>query len=169
MITARSVDGLKMREANLPLHTQAKEGCETTKSENAVYQSTGNQEFVTISIVSPDPMIRTFLHGILSFQGYQCEVNLELQEFLSEKFPFPKEIVFLDEAYVMGIELDAVRYRLQELVQAGGKLVVLTGRWLEADLARVLNPGKFQMVWKPLDYRQIGQAMAQIGFGIGEV
>ncbi len=169
MITARSVEGLKMREANLPLHIQAKEGCETTNSENAVYQSTGNRQFVTISIVSPDPMIRTFLHGILSFQGYQCEVNMELQEWLSKKFPSPREIVFLDEAYVMGIELDTVRYRLQELVQAGGKSLLLTDRRLEADLARILNPGKFLMVWKPLDYRQIGQAMAQIGFGIGEV
>ena len=134
-----------------------------------MYQSTGNKQLVTISIVSPDPMIRTFLHGILSFQGYQCEVNMELQEWLSKKLSSPREIVFLDEAYVLGMELDAVRYRLQELVQAGGKFLVLTDRWLEADLERVLNPGKFLMVWKPLDYRQIGQAMAQIGFGLGEV
>ncbi len=169
MITENRNTGLNMRRVRLEVSAVDAKSFSVIENENLVYRSTGNQQLVKISIVSPDPMIRTFLHGILAFQGYQCEVNMGLHEFLSEMVPSPGKIVFLDGAYVTGIESDAVRHQVQKLVEASVEFVVLTEQRLDTDLTRVLNPRRFQIVWKPLDYRQIGQAMAQIGFGIGEV
>jgi len=115
-------------------------------------------------IISPDPLIRAFLSEILTFQGYESSLPTSLHECLLEMIPSEGQMVFLDAAYLMGMELEANRHWGQELVQAGVKLVMVAEQQLGADLTSVLNIQGAQILWKPLDFRQVGEVMARIGY-----
>ncbi len=119
-------------------------------------------------ILSQDPLIRLFLWEILRFQGYESERLTGLHEFFSERLPYPGQLVFLDGAYLRGMEFNANRHWVQEFVQAGIKLVVLADKPLGPDLTKVLKSQETQILWKPLDYRQVGAVMARIGWMLGE-
>jgi hypothetical protein len=126
------------------------------------YQATGNQKTLKVGIFSPDRFIRDFLQGILTFQGYQCIDAQEGQDVFWNMTPHPGQVVFLDGLYLLGHESEAARHRVQEFAQAGMKVMVLVDRRWDADLAPKWKVAGCRIVWKPLDYWQVGQVMAQM-------
>ena len=130
-------------------------GCKTSRS----------QKLITVLILSPNPLIRTFLQEILAFQGYQSEDATELDEVFGKSIPPSGQVVFLDGVYLLGFESDEVSHRVQEFIQSGERVVLLADRRWNDDLrTRMRSVEGYQILWKPLDYRQVGQVMAQLGF-----
>jgi hypothetical protein len=136
------------------------------KVENEIlgYMTSKNQQFLQIAIFSPDWVVRDFLHGILVFQGYHCTKIGEFQDIVHDLPAFVNHVVFLDGWYLVGPELEGVLSRAQLLSQAGVRVFVLADRdrqW-DPDLATMQNSYGWGILWKPLDYRQVGQVMAQM-------
>ena len=125
-------------------------------------KTSGKVQNHTISIFSPDRFIQDFLHGILIFQGHKSVEVKEIQEIFWELSFDTEQLVFLDGAYLVGPEAKSIRYRIQQFAQAGVKILVLADRRQAIDLTGIHNTKRCQILWKPLDYRQVGQAIAQI-------
>jgi len=130
----------------------------------------GDQKLLKVSIFSPDRFIRDFLQGILAYQGYKCIGAAELQDNILD-LPFPgDQVVFLDGAYwSAGHDPEHLRNWVNLCAQAGIPLVVLANRKGESDFRAIQKINGCQVLWKPLDYRQVGQVMAQLGFEPGEI
>jgi len=121
---------------------------------------------MTVLILSPNPLIRTFLQEILAFQGYQSEDATGPDEVFGKSIPPSGQVVFLDGVYLLGFESDEVSHRVQEFIQSAECVVLLADRRWNDDLrTRMMSVEGYQILWKPLDYRQVGQVMAQLGFG----
>ena len=134
------------------------------KLEKAIlgYMTSGNQQFLQIAIFSPDRCIRDFLKEILAFQGYQCTKTGDFQNIVHDVTPSVNRIVFLEGWYLMSPESEGVLRRVQLLTQVGVHVLVLANRQQETDLVALQNTYRWQILWKPLDYRQVGQVMAQM-------
>ncbi|MDH5562435.1 MAG: hypothetical protein OEY91_02275 [Nitrospirota bacterium] len=138
---------------------------ESGKSERRIlaYKTSKSRQFLTVLILSPNPLLRTFLHEILAFHGYQSEDVRGHHDVFGEIIPQAGQMVFLDGVYLLGLESDEISDRVQKFIQSGVCVVVLADRRWDADFIRTLNSGGYQVLWKPLDYRQISQVMAQFG------
>ncbi len=115
-----------------------------------------------VCILSPDPLVRGFLRGILRFQGFQSKDVSDCQDVFWNEIPSSKQVVFIDGSYLGDSESDHIRLRVQEFVQRGVYFVVLADQKWSMNFAQFFNNGAYQILWKPLDYRKIGQAMAQV-------
>ena len=133
------------------------------------YKATGHQQVLKVAIFSPDRFVRDFLQGILTFQGYLCIDAHDGQDVFWNMALHSHQVVFLDGLYLLAEESEAVCHRAREFIQAGMNVMVLADRRWNAGFAQSWKVDGCMILWKPLDYRQIGQVMAQIGFGIGEV
>ena len=121
-----------------------------------------NQSPRQIWIVSPDWLIQDFLYGILTFQGQSHIKVRELQEIFCDRLMQSDDIMFLDGVYLMGPESERVRGRVQVLTQAGVHVLVLVERLREADVEVIWDAQGYQLLRKPLDYRKVGQVIAQM-------
>ncbi len=126
------------------------------------YMISGNQQHLHIEIFSPDQLIRDFLREILDFQGYHCTTIGDLQDIVDNVTPSVKHVVFLDGLYLVGPESESALNRMQLLSQAGVHLFVMADRRWDIDLVAIESTCRLQMLWKPLDYRQVGKMMAQM-------
>ncbi len=126
------------------------------------YNPSENQQVLKVSIFSPDRCVREFLQGILAFQGYQQIHATDLQGSCFDLTSHSDQVVILDGAYLMGIESEGIGGQVQRLVQEGVHLLVLADRQLKSDFTAIQRTKGCQVLWKPLDYRQVGQVMAQI-------
>ena len=120
------------------------------------------QPNVEVSILSPDPLIQTFLEGILAFQGFKPENFLYHRESWWKETSRLGQVVFLDGAYFMSAESDAIERCLQDFIERGSYFIVLAERGSACGFAEKFRGCGHQMLWKPLDYRQIGQVIARI-------
>ena len=134
------------------------------KSEKEIlgHMTSGNQQFLQIAIFSPDRCIRDFLEEILAFQGYQCTKTGDFHAIVDDLTPSANHVVFLDGWYLVGPESEGVLSRVQLLSQAGVYVLVLADRQRDTDLMAIQNTYRWQILWKSLDYRQVGQVMAQM-------
>ncbi len=123
---------------------------------------TNNQQLLKFSIFSPDRFVRDFLKGMLVFQGYTCVDVADLQGLAWDLSLHQEQVVFLDGLYLVGSEAENIRSYVQQFTQAGGQVVVLANRPGDAALMAIQNTGGCQVMWKPLDYRQVGQVMVHI-------
>ncbi len=121
-----------------------------------------SQNFGEVAILSPDPLVRTFLQGILRFQGFQSRDLSGCLDALWKDSLSAGQVVFLDSAYLENSEDDHVRQRLQEFAQNGVYFVVLADQNWNENADQFFQSGGCQVLRKPLDYRKIGQAMAQV-------
>ena len=124
----------------------------------------GREKIHQVAIFSPDRFVRDFLKGILVFQGYQCIGASDDQDLFWNMNLHQNQVVFLDGLYLLGGDAEAARYRTQDYIQAGMKVMVLVDRRWDSEMTRAWEMEGCQIVWKPLDYRQLGVVMAQIGF-----
>ncbi|MDH5427868.1 MAG: hypothetical protein OEZ57_03450 [Nitrospirota bacterium] len=127
-------------------------------------QAMGSQKVHQVVIFSPDRFVRDFLKGILVFLGYECVGASDDQALFSSMTLYPSQVVFLDGLYLLGDDSVSVRYHTQECIRAGIKVMVLADRRWDSEMTRAWEMGGCQIVWKPLDYRQLSVVMAQIGF-----
>mgnify|MGYP000642752298 FL=1 len=125
-------------------------------------ETSGNQQLLKVSIFSPDRFIRDFLKGILTFQGYRCANVDDIQGIVWDFSVHEEQVVFLDGRYFEGSEAEHVRRSVQQFTQAGGHVMILASRHEDAALMAIQNTGGCQILWKPLDYRQVGQVMAHM-------
>lgn len=125
-----------------------------------VHSQGDNQQ--SIVILSPHQMVRTFLKGMLLFQGYQSNTETTLDTLLSENMLRSGQIVFLDGVYLTGSESERVCQRVEDLQHAGVCFVVVAEERLEQRLSKILEPHRIPILWNPLDYRQVGDVMAQM-------
>lgn len=142
--------------------SEGDEDFEKQETEILGYKTTGHQKILKVAIFSPDRFVKDFLQGILAFQGYQCiDANNGLDVFWNMTV-HPHQVVFLDGLYLLGDESEEVCHRVQECIQAGMNVMVLAGLRWNADFSQSWKVDGCRVLWKPLDYRQIGQVMAQM-------
>ncbi len=122
-----------------------------------------------LMIFSPDRFVRDFLKGILVFQGYEC-MEVSDDPFLIQNITFhPNQVVFFDGLYFLGEESRLAQCRALNWVRAGMKVMILADRRWDSKMIREWEMRGYQILWKPLDYRQLSVVMAQIGFEPKEV
>lgn len=126
------------------------------------YNPSENQQVLKILIFSPDRYVREFLQGILAFQGYRHIDARDLQGSCFDLTPDSDQVVIVDGVYLMGVESEGIGDQVQRLVQEGVHLMVLADRQLKSDFTAIQSTRGCQVLCKPLDYRQVGQVMAQI-------
>ena len=115
-------------------------------------------------IFSGDHMINAFLQEVLAFQGYECVVETELDDgcFFERNFS-KKQLVFIDETCFVGRHSQRVHAQVELFARQGIRVVLLAEPQGGTDLNSIETIGAWQILWKPLDYRQVGQALAQLG------
>ena len=126
------------------------------------YDPLGSQQVLKVSIFSPDRYVREFLQGILAFQGYQHIHATDLQGSCFGLTTYSDQVVIFDGMYLTGVESEGIGDQIQLLVQQGVHFLVLADRQLKSDFIATQMTRGCQILWKPLDYRQVGQLMAQI-------
>ncbi len=115
-----------------------------------------------VSVLSPDPLVRIFLQGILKFQGFQCKDIACYQDLFLNEESFVGQVVFIEGSYLVGSQADFIQPRVEELVQKGVYFLILVEQSSDIDFSEFFNHGAYQILRKPLDYRKVGQAMAQV-------
>ncbi len=126
------------------------------------YKPSESQQVLKVSIFSADRYVREFLHGILAFQGYRHIDARDLQGSCFDLTSDSNQVVIVDGVYLMGVESEGIGDQIQRLIQEGAHLLVLADGQLKSDFIAIQRTRGCQILWKPLDYRQVGQVMAQI-------